>query len=53
MHTGVVHKSIARQADRFLLPGKKEKNSCPIFLLLQSNLLLKETVTNVHGSQCP
>jgi hypothetical protein len=52
MHTGVVqNKSIACQADRFLLDGKKEKFSCPIFLL-QSNLLLKKTATNVHGSQC-
>jgi hypothetical protein len=42
MHTGVVqNKSIACQADRFLLDGKKEKFSCPIFLL-QSNLLLKK-----------
>jgi hypothetical protein len=43
MHTGVVqNRSIACQADRFLLDGKKEKN----------NLLLKKA-TNVHGSQCP
>jgi hypothetical protein len=33
--------SIACQADRFLLDGKKEKFSCPIFLL-ESNLLLKK-----------
>jgi hypothetical protein len=53
MHTGVVqNKSINCQADRSLLDGKKEKNSCPVFLL-QSNLLLKKTATNVHGSQCP
>jgi hypothetical protein len=42
MHTGVVqNKSIACQADQFLLDGKKEKISCPVFLL-QSNLLLKK-----------
>jgi hypothetical protein len=36
----------------FLLYGKKEKFSCPVFLL-QSNILLKKMATNVHGSQCP
>jgi hypothetical protein len=53
MHTGVAqNKSTACQADRFLLDGKKENFSCPIFLL-QSNLLLKKMATNVHGSKCP
>jgi hypothetical protein len=53
MHTGIVqNKSIACEADRFLLDGKKEKFSCPVFLL-QSNLLLKKMATNVHGSQSP
>jgi hypothetical protein len=40
MHTGVVqNKSIACQADWFLLDGNKEQILCPVFLL-QSNLLL-------------